>query len=100
MFAAPASRPGSLSSLPLGAPAGGLAGPVANTAENAREHVRLPVHHVGIGEPPLGDQADVLGDIGVGRAGPLAIHYSMVIVGMRGISRFHSVSASSAQPPP
>src|SRR4029077_15320381 len=52
------------------AAAGGLAGPVADPPEDPRKHVGVPVHHVGVGETPLGDQSDVLGNIGVSRAGP------------------------------
>ena len=50
-----------------------FARPVAGAAEDAGEDIRHPVHHVGVGIAAGGDQADVLGDRGVGRARPLAI---------------------------
>src|SRR5581483_7598880 len=53
--------------------AGRLAWPVACASEDAREDVRVPVDHVGVGIAPLSDQADVLGDVGMRGAGPLAI---------------------------
>ncbi len=80
------------------APAGGLARAIAHPPQNPREDVGVAIHHVCIGEAPLGDQADVLRDIGVGRTGPLAIDDSMEIVGMRGIGGFHSVPLSFAGP--
>jgi len=43
----------------------------------------MTVHHVGIGESPLGDQANSIRDIGVGGTGPLAIHDLVKVVGMR-----------------
>ncbi len=55
------------------APARGLARPVARAPEDAGEHVRLAVEHVRVGVPPLRDEADVLRDVGVRRAGPLAV---------------------------
>src|SRR5690606_30011766 len=55
------------------APAGRLAGAVAGAAEDPREDVAVPVDHVGVGVAAGGDQADVLGDRRVRRAGPLAI---------------------------
>ncbi len=78
--------------------AGGLAGAVADPSQDPWEHIRVPVHHVGLGEAALSDQPDVLGNIGVGRAGPLAIHDSMVVVGMRGISWFHSMPRPGGAP--
>src|SRR5690606_30166800 len=47
------------------APARRLARPVADAAENAGKHVGMPVHQVRIGEAPLCDQPDVLGNIRV-----------------------------------
>ena len=46
------------------------------------KNVRLAVHHVGIGVAALGDQPDVFGYVGVSRAGPLAVHYLMKVVGI------------------
>jgi hypothetical protein len=71
-------------------PASRLAGAVAYAPENSREHIRLTIHQVGLGEAALGNQSDVLRNIGVSRAGPLAINDSMVVVGIRSISWFHS----------
>src|SRR5215217_1625009 len=72
------------------AAAGRLARSVAGPPENPREDVGLPVDHVGIGVPPLGDQADVFWNRRMGRAGPLAI-YDLVEVfrrlGVRGLQR-------------
>ncbi len=53
------------------AAAGRLTRPVAGPPENRREHVRLPVDHVGFGVLALGDQADVFGNVGVGRDRPI-----------------------------
>src|SRR6267142_2695306 len=87
----PVSRPdGDGLFLDAPAPTGRLTGPIADPSQDPREHIRVPVHHVRLGEAALGDQADVFGDIGVSRTGPLAIHDSMVVVGMRGIGWFHS----------
>src|SRR5262249_44840964 len=80
------------------AAAGRLAGPVTDASENAGKDVRVPIHHVGIGETALRDQADVFRNIGVSRAGPLAIHNSMVVVRICGISRFHSVPGHTPGP--
>ena len=66
------------------APAGGLAGAVAGAAENAREDVRLPVDHVGVIVPAIGDQADVFRHGGVGRTGPLAVDHLVIVVGTFG----------------
>src|SRR5580704_13011594 len=82
------------------ATAGRLAGTVADASEDAGEDVGLAVHHVGIGEAALGDQSDVLRDIGVSRTGPLAIYNSMVVVGVRGIGRFHSLPGREVRPEP
>ena len=71
------------------AAAGRLAGPVAHTAEDAREDVRLPVDDVGVGELAQRDEADVLGHVGVCRAGPLAIDDAMEVVGVRRVGRLH-----------
>src|SRR5262249_42480768 len=73
------------------ATAGRFTRPGADAPQDPGGDVGVPVHHVGVGETALGDQADVFGDIGVGRAGPLAIHNSMVVVRVGGIGRFHSL---------
>src|SRR6185312_4263017 len=73
------------------APTGRLAGAITHASEDSRKHVGVTVHHVGVGEPSLGDQTDVFGDICVGRTCPLAIHDSMKVVGVRSIGGLHSV---------
>ena len=83
--------------LDAAAAAGRLAGPVADPAEDPGKHIRFPVHHVGLGELPLGDEADVFGYVGVGWAGPLAIYYSMKIIRFPGVGRFHDSSNEIAR---
>ena len=74
-----------------GAPARGLAGPVAGAPEDPRKHVGLAVGHVRVGVPPLGDQTDVFGDVGVGRAGPLAVDDPMEIIRVRRVGWVHEL---------
>src|SRR5262249_18485803 len=69
------------------APARRLARAVAGAAEDSREHVRAPVDHEGIVVPAGGDQTDVFGDGGVGRASPLTIDYFENVVGASNIGR-------------
>ena len=73
------------------APAGRFAGAVAGSAQNAGEDVGLPVQHIAFGIFPLGNQADVFRDVGVGRACPLAIDNFMEVVGIFGVGRFHAL---------
>src|ERR1017187_3777929 len=82
------------------APAGGLTRAVANSPENAGGHVFSAIHHVGVGEPTLGNQPNVLRDIGMRGAGPLAVDHPMKIVRFPGIGRFHvsSYSDRAAEP--
>src|SRR5208283_4358520 len=61
-------------------PAGRLTGTVAGPAQDRRKYVRLPIEHVGIGVAALRDQPDVLRDVGMSRASPLAIHYFVEVV--------------------
>ena len=72
------------------AAAGGLARTVAGAAENRGEHVRFPVDHVGVGVPALRDQADVFGNVGVGRTGPLAIHDFVEVVRVVDVRGVHA----------
>ena len=72
------------------APAGRLTRPVAGPAEDAREHVRLAIHHVGVGEPPLRDQPDVLGNVGMGGTRPLAVDDAMVVVRIPDVGWLHA----------
>ena len=62
------------------APAGGLARTIAGAPEDSREHVGLPIDHVGVGVAPGGDQADVFGHRRVGGTRPLAIDNLVEIV--------------------
>ena len=71
------------------ATAGGFAGPVADPAQNSGKHVGLAIHHVGFGELALSDQPDVLGNVGMRGASPLAVYHSMEVIRFCGIGRFH-----------
>ena len=71
-------------------PACGLTRAVANTTENSRKHVRFSVFDVGVGESSLGNQADILRNIGVRRTSPLTVDNFVEVLGFGGISRFHS----------
>ena len=79
------------------APAGRFARPVAHSAEDAREDIGFPVHHIGVGEPPLGDQSDVFGDRRVGGTGPLTINDTMKVVGLRRVGSFHYLISNESQ---
>ena len=67
-----------------------LARAVAGAAEDPGEDVRLPIDHVRVRIPPGGDHADVLGNRGMGRAGPLAIDNLVKVVGITNIGRLHA----------
>ena len=82
--------------LDAAAPAGRLARPIAGPPENAGKDVRLPVDHIGVAVATGGDQADVFGDGGVGRAGPLAIDDFVEIVGRRDVIGSHASSMARA----
>ena len=82
------------------AAAGRLAGPVADAPEDAGEHVRVAVHHVGVGEAPLRNKSNVFGDVGVCWASPLAIHDLVKVVGLRGVRRLHIPPGKNAGFPP
>ena len=73
------------------APAGRLARPIARAPQDPREHVRFPIEHVSVGETALGDEADVLGDVGVGRTGPLAVDDPVVVVRIANVGWTHRV---------
>ena len=66
-----------------------LARAIADAAENAGKDVRLTVDQVGLRELSLRDEPDVFGNVGMGRAGPLAIDYAMIVVRISSIGRFH-----------
>ena len=76
-----------------------LARAVADAAENAGKNVRLTVDQVGLRELTLRDEPDVFGNVGVGRAGPLAVDYAMIVVRISGIGRFHRYLALAAVAP-
>jgi hypothetical protein len=71
---------------------GGFTRTVADATENAGENVRFSIHHVCMGEFALRDQPNVLRNIGVRRASPLAVHYAVEVIGLRSIGRFHGSS--------
>ena len=73
------------------APAGGFARAIAGASQDPREDVGLPIHHVGVGVAPLGNQADIFRHVGVRRTGPLAINDLMVVIGILSICWFHLV---------
>ena len=53
--------------------AGGLARTVACAPQNPREHIRLPIDHIGVVVVARRDLADIFGDRGVRRARPLTV---------------------------
>ena len=58
-----------------------LAGAVTRASEDSWKDVRFPVEHVGVVETPLGDEANVTGNVRVSGTRPLTIHYPVVILG-------------------
>ena len=70
--------------------AGGLARTIASAAENRGKYIRLPVEHVGVGIAALRDQADVFGNVGVGRTGPLAVHNFVEVVRIVDVRGVHT----------
>ena len=69
---------------------GGLTGPVTGPAQNAREDIGVPIDHVGIGIALCRNQSNVFGDRRVRRAGVLAIHHFVKVLGVLDICRFHA----------
>src|SRR6185503_3575482 len=57
-----------------------LARSVAGASKNARKDVGFAVEQIRFAVSPLGDQTDVLGNVRVGRAGPLAVHHFVVVL--------------------
>jgi hypothetical protein len=80
------------------AAAGRLAGPVANAAKDAREDVAFPVHHVGVVETALGDQANILRDVGMRRATPLAVHDLVEVIRIGSVCALHGAVSSPYTP--
>src|SRR5690606_25059729 len=72
------------------APARRFTGAVAGAPEDAGKDVALPVHHVGVGVTAGRDQADVLGDRRVRRAGPLAVDDLVEDVGVADVGRLQA----------
>src|SRR6185436_13331135 len=75
-------RLGGLRFLDPASAASRLARAVAGAAEDAGKDVRFPVDEVGVGVAAGRDQADVLGNGGVGGASPLAIDHFVKVVGI------------------
>jgi hypothetical protein len=71
-----------------------LTGTIASAPQDGREHVRLAIQHVGVGKTPLSDQADIFGDIRVGRTRPLAIDDFVVISGIFSIRAVQTSTSS------
>ena len=71
-------------------PTGWFTGSVAGAPQNSREHVGVPVNHVGIRITLRRNQADVFRNVGVSRTRPLAIDDFMKVFGVGGVGRFHS----------
>ena len=76
------------------ASAGGLAGAIAGSSQNAGKDVGLAVEQIRFRVPSLRDEPEVFRDVRVRGAGPLAVHYLVVVVGRAHI-RVQSHSASS-----
>ncbi len=57
-----------------------LAGAVTRASEDSWKDVGFPVEHVGVVETPLGDEANVTGNVRVSGTRPLTIHYPVVIL--------------------
>jgi hypothetical protein len=70
-----------------------LAGAVAGAAQHAGKDVAYPVDHVGVVVATLRDQADVFGDGGVGRTGPLAIDDLVEVRGVGHVRGQHGASS-------
>ena len=69
---------------------GGLARTVACASQNPREHIRLPVDHIGAVVVSRGDLADIFGNGGVRRASPLTIDHLVEITRIRDVRRLHA----------
>ena len=67
-----------------------LAGTIADTPQNRGKNVGFPVEHVGVGKLALCDHSNIVRNVSVCRAGPLAVDNSMEIFGLGGIGWLHS----------
>src|SRR5262249_47838351 len=83
--------------LDAAAPASRLARPIARAPEDSREHVGLPVDHVGVAVATCRDQPDVFRHGRVCRTGPLAIHHLVEVVRRRNVGRFHLLLCTHAR---
>ena len=81
-----------------GAPADRLTRTVARAPQDGGEHIRLAVEHIRLGVAPLRDEPDVLGDIGVGGAAPLAVDYFVVIIRVLDVGWFHGIGFGYGEP--
>ena len=70
-------------------PAGRLARPIAGAPEDSRKDVGLPIEQVGVREPSLRDEADVLRHVRVRGTRPLTVHHAVVVVGVANVGRLH-----------
>ena len=75
------------------ASAGRLTRTITGSAQDARKNIGMPVDHVGIAVAFFSDQPDVLGNWGVGRAGPLAVHHFVEIFRIVDVGGFHILVA-------
>ena len=80
------------------APARRLARTIARAPQNPGEHVRMPVHHVGVGVAAGRDQANVFRHRRVRRAGPLAIDDLVEIVRVADVGGWNPDSALCLAP--
>ena len=82
------------------APTCWLAGAIAGPPQNAGKHVGLAVEQIGLGVPSLGNEPEVLRDIGVRGTGPLAVYHFVVVVGRTDIRvQRHGASPRSKSVP-
>ena len=71
------------------ATAGGFTGAIACASQNAREHIGLPIDHVGVVVTLLGNQSDIFRDRCMRRTRVLAIDDLVEIFRVSDISWFH-----------
>ena len=81
-------------------PACGFTRTIADSAEDAREDIAFAIDHVGVREPALSDQSNILGNISVGGTAPLAIHYLMKIIRIVRVRAFHFPCTPATCPAP
>jgi hypothetical protein len=63
---------------------------VADTTENARKYVGFTIRDIRIAESTLGNQADVLRNVSMCGTSPLTVDNFVEVLGVGGISWFHS----------